>query len=447
MAGKLLSRVAAMPQKEEGRIFYGWYIVAVCFLCWFSADAFGWYTFGVFIGPISSEMGWTTTMLTGALTLRTVAGGLMAPIIGHLADTKHGARILMSVGVLTAGAIPLIVSRITTIWQFYLFYGVLGALGMVGFGGLVTNAVISKWFIRRRGRAMGIAAMGISTSGLVFVPLVHTLISMFGWRTTLMILGFVIWGLAFFPVLLIVRRRPEDMGLKPDGDSTDAIEGEWSDQAGQTDSADGEETWTVKEALKTRTLWQLLIGFNITGLALSGVFIHFYPFVESKGFSPAIAASAVTVFALCAALVKIPWGLAAERFRVRYCLTACYMGCAGSLLILLNSNSLPFVFLYAVVYGIALGGDMVLKELIWANYFGRTFLGSIRGITMPINLISMAGGPLIAAWLKDVTGSYQLPYTIFTVTAVFGTIILYFATPPVKKAVTSEYTSASFASE
>jgi OFA family oxalate/formate antiporter-like MFS transporter len=421
-----------MRTKARDRVFYGWFIVAVSFLCWFSADAFGWYTFGIFLGPISRELGWTTVALTGALTLRTVVGGLMGPVIGPLVDTRHGARVLMSLGVLIAGAVPLAVSQVDELWQFYLLYGVMGALGMVGFGGLVTNALISKWFVRKRGRAVGIATMGISISGLVFVPLSHVFISDFGWRTTLLVLGFAIWGLAFIPVILLVRRRPEDMGLGPDGDPTEEVEVGAARAAGAPGVPRVEEIWSLREALRTKTLWLLLIGFNISGLALSGVFIHFYPYLESKGIQPDVAATAVTTFAFCCAAVKIPWGLLAERFPVRHCITACYLGCALSLVILISSQNIAFVFVYAIVYGVALGGDMVLKELVWADYFGRTFLGTIRGVTMPANLIAVAGGPLFAAWLRDVTGSYQLPYTIFFVAVLVGTSVICLTKPPRK---------------
>ena len=424
MSIKQANSMDAEAVKKEQKIYYGWIIVGTAFLCWFTADAFGWYTFGVFIGPITQDLGWTTTALTGALTLRMVVSGLIGPIIGPLADKRHGARILMTCGVLVAGAVPVMVSFITKLWQFYLLYSFIGAIGMVGFGGLVTNAILSKWFIKKRGRAIGIAAIGISTSGVVFIPVAHNLIEKFGWRFTLVVIGLIIWSVSLIPVFLFVRRRPEDMGLLPDGMTAEEAESDTEMEL--------EVVWTLKEALHTKALWLLLTGFNITGLALSGVFIHFYPFIEYKGFSGSVAATAMTVFAFCCAIVKIPWGLLAERVEVRYCITACYLGCALSLLILLNTNSLFFVFLYAIVYGIALGGDMVLRELVWANYFGRTFLGTIRGVVMPINLISMAGGPLFAAWLRDLTGSYQLPYTIFVITAITGTVFLFAAKPPQK---------------
>jgi MFS family permease len=103
-----------------------------------------------------------------------------------------------------------------------------------------------------------------------------------------------------------------------------------------------------------------------------------------------------------------------------------------SLIILLSSNTVPFVFLFAIAYGVTLGGDIVVRELVWANYYGRTFLGTIRGVIMPANLISMAGGPLFAAWLRDITGDYQVPYTVFLIASIVGTVFIYLAKPPRK---------------
>ena len=417
----------------QPRIFYGWYIVVVSFLCWFAADAFGWYTFGIFLGPITTELGWTTTMMTLALTIRTVVAGMSGPLIGPLADTKHGARVLMSMGVIVAGIIPMIVSRIHTLWEYYLFYGVIGALGMVGYGGLVTNTIIAKWFVCKRGRAMGISTLGVSVCGVVFVPLSHFLISHIGWRSTLVIFGLIIWGVTVIPVTLLVRRRPEDLGLLPDGDDP-YMEGTEITRLSENEAVSaGERIWTLGDALRTKSLWLLLVGFNLAGLPMSGAMIHLFPYLETKGFSKEIAAGALTVFAFCAALVKIPWGLIAERVPVRNCIIACYTGCAFGLLILLTSNSVFLIFLYAVVYGMALGGDMVLRELIWANYYGRTFLGKIRGVIMPANVASMAGGPLLAAWLYDLTGNYQIPYALYLIAFIIGIFFIYLARPPKEK--------------
>lgn len=427
---------------KELRIYYGWLIVGVSFLCWFAADAFGWYTFGIFIEPISKDLGWTTAMVTGAFTIRSIIAGLSGPVVGPLVDKRYGARSLMTIGVLMAGAVPLAVSRMNSLWQFYLFYGFIGALSMVGFGGLVTNSLIAKWFIRKRGRAMGIATMGVSIAGMVFVPTVHFFISYYGWRGTLGILGFIIWGIALLPVFLVVRRRPEDIGLLPDGnDGISSRKHRIMEQ--KHDILDDEEIWTLREALRTRCLWMLLAGFSVTGFALNGSFLHFYPYLLWKGFSPDLAATAITIFAFFCAIVKIPWGLFAERFHVRHCITVCYIGCTISMLILIDLRSTYLLLLCAIIYGVIMGGDMILKELVWANYFGRTFLGTIRGIVMPVNLISMAGGPLFVAGLRDHMGSYQLPYYVFLFTSIAGTIIIFLAKPPEKAVNRTETTHCS----
>ena len=417
---------------SKPRIFYGWYIVAVAFLCWFAADAFGWYTFGVFLGPISNDLGWNTSTITGALTMRMVIASLLGPLFGAMVDRKNGARVIMTVGVMLDGIIPIAVSHVHEVWQFYLYYGFIGSLGMVGFGGMVTNAVLSKWFIRKRGRAISIAALGVSIAGMVFIPLSNYLIKHSGWRMTLVFLGIIIWTVTVIPVFLLIRRRPEDIGLRPDGDTIQSplIE----DGIQELMPYDEPEViWTLKEALRTRALWLLLIGFNLLGLGMSGVFVHLIPYIRDKGFSADMAASAMTILAMFCALVKIPWGLLSERINVHISASICYAGCAVNLFMLVITRSPFFIFLFAVTYGVTLGGDIVLRELVWANYFGRTFLGTIRGMIQPLNIVSMAGGPLFAAWVKDISGGYQTPYTIFIVAAALGTAFVIIARPPVKK--------------
>jgi len=422
--------MSAVPIKTPGRFFYGWVIVAVSFLCWLVADAFGFYTFGLFLGPIHNELGWDTVHITFAMTLRTIVAGLIGPLIGYLADKKYGARLLMPGGVLAAGAATILVSTMDSLWQFYFFYGVIGALGMVGFGGLVTHTIIAKWFIRKRGRAMAIATLGVSISGVIFVPLNHFLISAFGWRNALMICGLLIWAIALLPVALFVRRAPEDVGLRPDGDQPYLHEDTDGESSQPVLFEADEYSWTLGQALRTKTLWLLLAAFNITGVSIGGVMIHFYPFMEIKGISSNVAASALTIFALACASVKIPWGILAERLPVRYCIIAVYAGSAMGLAILLSSASGVAVYSFAVIYGFAQGGMMVLREVLFADYYGRAFLGAIRGVVMPLNLVSMAGGPIFAAWIRDVTGSYTLAYSIFLSTFVFGVFFMILAKPP-----------------
>ena len=424
--------MSALNVKGKDPLFYGWIIVAVCFLCWLIADAFGFYTFGMFIGPISEEFGWSTVMITGVFTARSLVSGLLGPVIGHIADRGNGARWLMSGGVLAAGGSVFLVSRMQTPLEFYLYYGVIGALGMIGFGGLVSHTIIAKWFVRMRGRAMGMASMGVSVSGLIFIPLNHYLISHFGWRQTLMVCSTIIIGLAFIPAFLFIRRSPEDLGLFPDGRDPGRDLERNDDISDAKGTNQAEESWTLGEALRTKELWLMLIGFNTAGLAFSGVMIHYYPYMQAKGIDSDIAAGSMTVYAFFCAVVKVPWGLLAEKIPVRYCIMSVYLGCAVGLTILIYSRSTLFYFLYAAVYGISIGGIMVVREVLFADYFGREFIGTIRGMLMPLNLISMAGGPVFAAWLYDRTGSYQLPYYVFLGGFLVGVIFMFLAKRPTR---------------
>ena len=421
----------AASTESKAKIFYGWIIVGVCFLSWLVADAFGFYTFGLYIVPISNEMGWSTTIITGALTMKMLTGALIGPFIGYLTDMKYGARILMSMGALVAGGTTFFISYVQTPFQFYLLYGAIGSLGMIGFGGLVTHTIIAKWFIRMRGRAMGIATLGVSVSGVIFIPLTHYMIDTHGWRDSLRLVGIITWVAAFLPAVIFIRRRPEDMGLSPDGDTiykgSDINENEEF-----TSDSDRKvvRSWTVREVLKSKTLWILLAAFNITGLSLNGIMVHFYPFMKNKGISMDIAAGAMSLFALCCALVKIPWGFLAEKFQVQYCIIAIFIVGAIGQIIIINASSTFAVFAYAVVYGTALGGLMVLREVLFADYFGHEFLGAIRGVIMPINVLCMSASPLLAAWLYELTGSYKIPYTLFMCTFILGAFFMLFAKQP-----------------
>ena len=420
--------VEASVAKPEAKMFYGWIIVGVCFLSWLVADAFGFYTFGLYIVPISEEMGWSTTTITGALTMKMLTGALIGPFIGYITDMKYGARILMSMGAFVAGGTTFMISYVQTPFQFYLLYGAIGSLGMIGFGGLVTHTIIAKWFIRMRGRAMGIATLGVSISGVVFIPLTHYMIDNHGWRDALRLVGMITWMAAFLPAVIFIRRRPEDMGLTPDGDTIYP-----SADNGDNTSVTGPQTvrsWTVREVLKSKILWILLAAFNITGLSLNGIMVHFYPFMKNKGISMDVAAGAMSLFALCCAIVKIPWGFLAEKFRIQYCIIAIFVGGAVGQFIIINASSSMAVFVYAIVYGTSLGGLMVLREVLFADYFGHEFLGAIRGVIMPINVLCMSASPLLAAWLYEISGSYKVPYTLFLCTFVLGAFFMLFAKQP-----------------
>ena len=215
-----LKRIVVTNQEVTSQkrtpFFYGWWIVMISFLANFMNDGIGYWTFGLFIVPMSEAFGWTRTMTTGAFTLWLVVGGLVSPVIGPLVD-KHGARVIMAIGASICAVAAIAISQINALWQFYLLYGVVVGGSVPCFAGFILDTTIAKWFIRKRGRATAIAVMGYSASGIVLVPVLRLFMSRFGWQMSWSALG-VLTGVLIIPLaLLFMRRRPEDSGLLPDG--------------------------------------------------------------------------------------------------------------------------------------------------------------------------------------------------------------------------------------
>jgi len=409
------------------RFYYGWWIVVVSFIGDFMSAGVGAFAFSLFLKPMSEELGWARSMTAGAFTLRTIAGAVSAPIMGPLLD-RYGARPLMVFGALLGGFGILALSRTTELWHFYLFYGVLGAIGLIEFGGFITSTAISKWFIRKRGRALAIATMGITLGGVVLTPVAQYLISNFGWRTAWLVLGITIWAVVVAPAAIFMRRRPEDMGLLPDGDKAPANDP--SNTVSHARPADQEQVWTLKAALKTPTLWLALIAFNLNGLGASAIVIHEVAYLTDRGYSTTLAVAVATGHALFAALGTFVAGLIAEKVSVRHCLIVAFLGASVGVGILMNAANTTVLLFFALIYGFSLGSYIVLNPLVWANYYGRTFLGTIRGVVMPLQMLASSIGPLFAALIYDSTASYQWALSTYMVCWLLAAFFIFLAKPP-----------------
>ena len=220
-----------LAQKLIGkRFFYGWIIVLITFSTAMTTAGISGYGLSFFIVPMSEDLGISRTEFS-AIAIFRVALLPVLPLLGLLVDKKHGPRILITVGSIISGLVLMSTSLVQDLWHFYLLYGVIFGLAMFTMGGqLVGPAVISKWFIRKRGRAMAIGTMGISTGGFIIAPMAGWFVGEFGWRTAWVLLGIFLM-LAITPTaVLFMRRQPEDLGLLPDGDSPGGDE--WPGRSG-----------------------------------------------------------------------------------------------------------------------------------------------------------------------------------------------------------------------
>lgn len=404
-------------------IYYGWYIVALAFVAQAMSAGLQVYTFGVFLKPMTDALGLSRAELTSVQSFSILVNGVLALFIGPLID-RRGGRELMVVGALITGAGLAAIGLVQTLWQFYLVRGLVVSVGMLCMGSLVVNVALANWFVRRRGRAVAFAAMGVSVAAIVLPPLTQWSIEQFGWRATWGILGALVILLVTAPAALIMRRRPEDMGLHPDGDSAAAAE-----QARAARPAD-DRRWTRAAALRTPAYWLIVLAFSLGSVGMMGMLIHTYPYLTDQGFTPGHAARAMSVLGIAGLISKPAWGLLVERIQSRWCAALEFALCALGVAAISAAESETVMYAAIFLFGIGIGGVLTIQEIVWADYFGRLSLGRIRGVAMPFSIIASAGGPVFAGRVFDLTGSYRLVFPVFIATYLVAMTLILLARRP-----------------
>ncbi len=410
------------------KIYRGWYIVTAIFFANWMGAGIGVPIYGLFYVPIRSSLSLTNLMLSLPPVIRNLTTHFMGPIVGPLVD-KFGPRYLMTMGAIIAGFSTFLMSTADNFWEIILYFSIIGASGHACLSHIVTNTTLARWFIKKRGRATGIATTGINVGEAIMAPLIQLLITYVGWRKTWQFMALVPWLIIAPTSFLFMRRSPEDLGLKPDGES-DVIENK---QNVSNSYQDIEKIWTPKDAFKTTSLWALVFSTNLAAIAVIGVVLHQIPFMIDQGLSPGIAALSLTTYAIFAIPSKLIWGFLAEKVDIKYLTAASLLGSAIGLLILIQASTIKGVLLFGIIYGLTRGAWAVVQSLIWADYFGRAFLGSIRGFVSPIQGLSAIFGPLFAGWLRDITNSYQIPFYTFVGLYIISAFIILIIHKPILK--------------
>ncbi len=406
------------------KLFHGWWIVASAVVGDLMMLGPSTYALAVFLVPITTELGWSRGAIALAPTLRALTGMFVGPVVGPILD-RHGPRFLMAGGAIIGGTTLILLSQVHAIWQFYLLFGLGFSLAMGMTSGLVTSTTVAKWFIRRRGRAVAFATLGISLAGVVFTPLSQVLQSALGWRLAWALIGVAVMVIVTPVALLLMRRQPEDMGLRPDGDAAPP-----APVPGLATATSAEPIWTLRQAARTPTLWLLLLASNLLGLTIATILFHQLAYFADQGFSRTLATTVATIYSFSALCAKPIWGLVLERVSVRVCTVANALLSAGAFTVLLFASSPGLAFAYAVFAGFTTGAIPVLQNMIWPEYYGRTFLGTIRGTFAPISLLSFGLGPLLSGLLYDATGSYQVAFLVIVGLALAAAVLFALARRP-----------------
>ena len=323
-------------------------------------------------------------------------------------------------------------------WQFAAV-----RVGILAFGHalacyFVVNVTISRWFVRQRGRALAIAHLGEGLSKVTISLVVASLIVVIGWRQVWTLFGGLVLFLVLIPAALWMRRSPEDMGLYPDGAAGPYEIGK-QESATQRSAAPetSDITWSRREALRTSTFWLIVSIFSIVDVGITGLNLHVVAYVSDKDYSTVLAASVMTVIAATQLGSALLWGFVSERVSARKAVSVMFIIQAAGLIIAMQANDLSLLYVGFFLYGAGLGGAQVLQEIMWANYFGRISLGTVRGMSLPVILISASLGPPFFGYLYDYTGSYDLSLTLFIAVQILCAGLTLLIRRPVKSSPSS----------
>ncbi len=421
------------PDPPSGRrraIFYGWRIVFLGYLLNMLTAGASSTGFSVFVKPMGNDLGWNRSSILAAAALGMVAAAVFGHLLGTQLDKKHGPRVITTFGMFVIGLALIAVGQVREVWQFLALFFVAGAFGLYAYPALITPTIVSKWFVRRRGMAISFASMGMPSSGIMIAPYVNFLISRVGWRTAWPILGLTTWALTVPWCFMFMRRRPEDIGLRPDGDPEPVSLG--LNETPSDNAIQDEYPWTIRQAVRTRSFWLILTSSSLGMMAFLGVLLNFFAFVTDppKGFTDGQATIGLAVFSAFSLFGKLPWAFIADKIEIRYSTAFTYAVPALAMFLLINTNSFWMLILWAAIFGAGISGISPLPALVWGDYYGRAFLGSIRGFTSPVAFLSQAAAPLFAALLFDVTGGYTVSFSIFLGTFLFSAGLMLFAKRP-----------------
>ncbi len=390
-------------------------------------------TLSVFLKPLTEDLGVSRGLFSLLRSGEILIGAAMAPLVGPMVD-RFGGRWLMAGGALSAGLGFVLMSQVDAFWQFLLLRWIFVAIGGVFMCHMIVSVTVSRWFVRKRGRAIAIASMGQGFAKVCIPIVTATLFAWVGWRLTWSIFGLITLALVVFPALIFMRRSPEELGLQPDGMDAPAVP---VDASQSTDdkkailSAD-EVVWTWREVIRTKAFWLICFIYGMANVGIAGLNLHVFAYVTDIGFSPLVAATVLSIIASTQLGSTMVWGVISERMDIRHSSLIMFLVQSAGLALVLATGQMVPVYLGFFLYGIGLGGGWVLQELIWATNFGRVSLGMVRGLGILVTHAFGAVGAPFFGFVHDVTGSYQSSFLAFVVALIIAAFLSLAVRPPQK---------------
>jgi len=419
---------------RQGRIFYGWYIVAVAFVSNFMATGTGFYIFNAFMNPLCEQRGWTRTELNAAPAIGMVIGLLSTLLYGTLV-TRVGPRLLMVVGSVVSGIAFACLGWVKEIAYLYLFFALL-FLGNGAMSGIVANTAVSNWFEKKRGKAVGLATAGVSLSGAVLPYLAMLMLEHSSLTHVFLWIGVMVWIVA--PVSwVVVRDRPELYGLAPDG----LLPGDTHQDAVQdlpqslmtapygtlwpkgSVPGGGRSLWTPSRILRTQAFWMVGFSYALVMMGVVGVMYQLAPRFTDIGYDRRMAMAMLSVTALIGAAGKTFWGMLCDWFEPKR-VAAVLMAMNGvGLVMALPQGSHYTLILFIILFGFAMGGVMSTFPVLIAELFGRESFAPVTRF-LALFLFLQGAGYLMMGQSFDRTGSYNLAYSAFILLDIMAALLI-----------------------
>lgn len=393
-------------------VFFGWTLVGVLGITTTVSYGTTAYAFGVLLAPIAQSQGWSRAALSGAYALGILVAGVLGVPIGRLVD-RSGGRVPMSVGSALGGIVLVTLSTVRDVGRFDLLWGIgLGLATALTFYP-VSFTIVANWFEQQRGAALAWLTTIGGLASPIFIPLIGWLVARLGWRETLLVLGLIQLTVALPLHALLVRRHPEDLGLRPDG----RPKSERPDQPLPATRRQPSGV-TLRQALRDVAFWSLTGAGGIEQLASMTVSGHQIALMISRGFDPVFAAGIAGLIGLASLPGRFLLNHLSDRYAAQRLLVL-VLGTLGLGVVVINlAHSSTGLYLYVVVYGVAFGARSPLRASVMAEHFGRRAYGTITAVQGVVMAVPAAFGPLAAGWLFDRLGSYQLAFWLTT--AAFG---------------------------
>ncbi|HQX77318.1 MAG TPA: MFS transporter [Steroidobacteraceae bacterium] len=410
-------------------MFYGWRIVVVAMLALGLSNGLVSYSYGLLVLPLGTEFGANRMLMMWGLTASSMATVLISPFAGSLMD-RRSARVLFSVGAvcLALGMSLIAVSR--NVWEFILVFGLLMSVGATLLGPIGANTIVARWFAQRRGRALGITAIGTSLGGLLVPLLLQTLIDAYGWRIACLWMAAIALLLLLPPIWLVVRNRPADLGLQPDGQPGE----------GQPTGVASLAAGSAPPRLMTdATFWRIALAVGVLMATFTVILANLVPFAVGHGVAARQAALLISIIAVAGISGKLLFSVFADRIDLKWAMLVALVMLGLPMVALTSLHSYPVMVLSAVSMGLASGAFLPAWSALVARIYGPSIFGRVMGRMQPIAIVMVMLAMPMSGHLFDRTGNYSATFLTMAAAVVLALVVFF----PVRVASRADGTGAS----